>query len=115
MCYVSDRMKRLLILFLAMFAFAAPIQALAAQTTCATTMPMMASMDHGMKKSGCCDEKHKACMQACDATCAVAIVLPPQLPVRAGLEPARLPVSNLASLTIARIASGLDRPPRTIV
>ncbi|MBA3942591.1 MAG: hypothetical protein C0520_15395 [Sphingopyxis sp.] len=108
-------MKRLLILFLALFAFAAPVQVLAAQTMCANTMPMMASMDHGMKKGGCCDEKNKACMQACDATCAVAIVLPPQMPVRATLEPASLPVTTLASLTIARIASGLDRPPRTIV
>ncbi len=108
-------MKRLLILFLAMFAFAAPVQVLAAQASCANTMPTMASMDHAMKKGGCCDEKHKACMQACDATCAVAIVLPPQMPVRAGLEPASLPVAHPVSLAIARIASGLDRPPRTIV
>lgn len=108
-------MKRLLILILAIFALAAPIPALATQAMCANTMPMMASMDHGMKKGGCCDEKNKACMQACDATCAVAIVLPPQMPVRATLEPASLPVTTLASLTIARIASGLDRPPRTIV
>ena len=108
-------MRRLLILFLAVFAFAAPVQVLAAQASCANTMPTMASMDHGMKKGGCCDEKHKAFMQACDATCAVAIVLPPLMPARASREPASLPVTTLASLTIARIASGLDRPPRTIV
>ncbi len=107
-------MKRLLILFLAMFALAAPIPALATQAMCADSMPMMASMDHGMKKGSCCDEKHKACLMACDATCATAMVTP-MVPVRLTLAPSIRPTTSPASLTIAKIASGLDRPPRTIV
>ncbi len=108
-------MKRLLILVLALFAFAAPMPALATQVMCADSMPMMASMDHSMKKGSCCDEKHKACLQACDATCATAMVTPPQVPVRLALAPPSLPTTSPASLTIAKIVSGLDRPPRTIV
>jgi len=108
-------MKRLLILILAIFALAAPIPALATQAMCADSMPMMASMDHDMKKGSCCDEKHKACLMACDATCATAMVTPPQVPVRFSLAPSSPPTTSPASLTIAKIVSGLDRPPRTIV
>ncbi len=107
-------MKRLLILFLAMFSLAAPIPALATQAMCADSMPMMASMDHGMKKGSCCDEKHKACLMACYATCATAMVTP-MVPVRLTLAPSIRPTTSPASLTIAKIVSGLDRPPRTIV
>lgn len=106
-------MKRLLLLILAMFVVAAPAPVLATQTMCAQTMPMMASMDHGMQKGPCCDEKHKACMIACDGACTAALIVAPETTAyRATPGPVALsgPVTTFA---IANVPQGLDRPPRT--
>lgn len=108
-------MMRLLILILAMFVVAAPVPALAARAMCADAMPAMASMDHAMKKGSCCDEKNKACMLACDAMCAVALATPAPQPVVRTVDVSVRPLSQLTSFTIAKLARGLDRPPRIIV
>ena len=110
-------MQRLLILILAVFAFAASNPASATQAMCAHAMPSMAGMDHGMsvehgKKGSCCDEKHKACLQDCDAMCAVAVATPAALPAAPGVHTGLLPASPLISFTVAKPARGLDPPPR---
>lgn len=114
-------MRCLFILILAMFAFAAPIPALATQAMCAQAMPQMASMaddagspDHG-KKGSCCDEKHKACLQACEAMCVVALAVPAPVPVARTADAGIRPLPRLASFTIVKPARGLDPPPRTVV
>ncbi len=112
-------MKRLLILILALFAFAAPVPVLATQAMCSDAMPMTASMDHGMpmthgKKGSCCDDKHKACLQACGAMCVVALPTPaPQAGVRA-IDSGVRPLAHLEIFTIAKPTCGLDPPPRSI-
>lgn len=110
-----DRMKRLLILILTMVVVAAPIPALAIKTMCVDPMPMMAAMDHDMAKGSCCDDDHKACLQACEATLAVTLVAPLGLPEYRAFEPGMLPSTGIARMPIANIANGLDRPPRPIV
>ncbi|MBX9813160.1 MAG: hypothetical protein A4S12_04495 [Proteobacteria bacterium SG_bin5] len=107
-------MKRLLILILAMFVVAAPVPALATQAMCADAMPVMASMDHGMKKGSCCDEKHKACMLACDAMCVVALATPAPQPSARAIELSVRPLPQLVSFTIAKPTRGLDPPPRNV-
>ncbi len=108
-------MKRLLILILAIVVLAAPIPALAMKVMCVDPMPKMASMDHGITKDSCCDDEHKACLQACAATLAVTLVAPLGLPDYRAVEPGILPSTSLARMTIANFADGLDRPPRPIV
>lgn len=113
-------MKRLLVLILAMFAVAAPIPALATQSMCADTMQMMtmemaAPMNHDANKGSCCDEKHKACILACDAMCVATIVPPMQMPT-AEMAIRNLPPVPIASTFLAgKRANGLDRPPRRTV
>ena len=102
-------MKRLLILILAMFVVAAPVPALATQAMCADAMPVMASMDHGMKKGSCCDEKHKACMLAF-----VALATPAPQPSARAIELSVRPLPQLVSFTIAKPTRGLDPPPRNV-
>jgi hypothetical protein len=118
-CYEIPAMKRVLILILAMFAFAAPIPALATQAMCADTMQMMAAMDHGPKKGSCCDEKrdekHRACMIACDAMRTVALVPPTEMPRVGDIAIAPVPPASPIVFTVAKITHGLDRPPRPIV
>ncbi len=113
-------MKRLLILILAMFAVASPIPALATQSMCADTMQMItmqmaAPMNHGAKKGSCCDEKHKACLLACDAMCVATIVPPMQMPVAEPAIRSLPPVSTVAVFAVAKRSNGLDRPPRHTV
>ncbi|MBY0285171.1 MAG: hypothetical protein K2W81_14555 [Sphingomonas sp.] len=108
-------MKRLLILILAIVVLAAPIPALAMKTMCVDSMPKMAAMDHDMAKGSCCDDEHKTCLQACEATLAVTLAAPLGLPDYRVVEPEMLPSTSLARMTIATIADGLDRPPRPIV
>lgn len=108
-------MKRLLILILAIVVLAAPIPALAMKTMCVDPMPKMAAMEHGMTKGSCCDDKHKACLQACEATLAVTLSAPLSLPDYPVAEPGILPSISLARMTITNIANGLDRPPRPII
>lgn len=107
-------MKRLFILVLAMFVSSAPLPALAMRAACVDAMPAMATMDHGSEKGSCCDDKHKACLQACDSIFSVAMTTPPGLPYHKMVDAEGLLPSGHANFTIARIASGLDRPPRTI-
>lgn len=111
-------MKRLLVLILAILALAAPVPALAMQAMCADTMPMTASMNgmHAHDKQGsCCDDKHKACVQACEATCVAALVAPAGIPSAGALEPANPPLAARDVFTTAKMAMGLDRPPRPTV
>ncbi len=108
-------MKRLLILILAIVVLAAPIPAIAMKTMCVAPMPKMASMDHGTTKRSCCDEEHKACLQACEATLAVTLVAPLGLADYRVVEPGMPATARLARMTIANIHYGLDRPPRSIV
>lgn len=107
-------MKRLLILILAMFVVAAPVPALATKAMCADAMPTMASMDHGMKKGSCCDEKHKACLQACEAMCVVALAVSAPMPVARTADARVRPSPRLAQFTIVKPARGLDPPPRNV-
>ncbi len=108
-------MKRLLILILTMVVLAAPLPALAMKTMCVDPMPMMAAMDHDMAKGSCCDDEHKACLQACEATLAVTLAAPLGLPDYRAVEPSLLPSTSPSRITIANIADGPDRPPRQIV
>ncbi|MBY0282330.1 MAG: hypothetical protein K2W81_00045 [Sphingomonas sp.] len=105
----------MLILILAIVVLAAPIPALAVKTMCVDPMPKMAAMDHGMAKGSCCDDEHKACLQACAATLAVTLVAPLGLPDYRVAEPGMPPSTSLARMTIANIADAPDRPPRQIV
>lgn len=118
-CYEIWAMKRVLILILAMFAVAAPIPALATQAMCADTMQMMAAMDHGAKKAPCCDEKrdekHRACMIACDAMRTVALIPPTETPGVGDIAIAPLPLAAPIAFTVVSVTHGLDRPPRPIV
>ena len=107
-------MKQLLILILTLLTLAAPIPAAAVQEECAAPMPMMASTSHDMKDCSCCSEKHKACLQLCNAAAPVVIVVPPQMPGFRVIDPSNPPLTSLASIKIAKIASSVDRPPRAI-
>jgi hypothetical protein len=111
-------MQRLLILILAVFAFAASNPASATQAMCAHAMPSMARMDHGMsmdhgKKGSCCNERHKACLQDCDATCVVALTTPAHSPASPAISTGLIPQAPVVSLTVAKPSRGLDPPPRT--
>lgn len=107
-------MKCLFLLILAMFVVAAPVPVLATQAMCAQTMPMMALMDHGIQKGPCCDEKHKACMIACDGACTAALLVAPEIMAYcAALRPVT-PSGSVTAFAVVNVPYGLDRPPRTI-